>query len=256
MIPLPAITAWSTTHPWPTPDQVEQDLLLARAICAIATDPYLGDELTFRGGTALHKLHLDHSYRYSEDLDYVRSTGGGVGRVLDALKDVGRALGFTVKSTLGEHPKVFWRTASEAGNPLRIKIEINTHERSPAMPVAHVRHQVASSWWDGEADIRTFQIEELIATKIRALFQRSKGRDLYDIWLALTVAEVDPERVVAAFAPYRPDGYTSARAVTNLEAKLAERNFRGDLDLLAIESGSYDIDAAAALVVGRLISLV
>lgn len=68
MIPADAITAWSVTHPWPTREQVEQDLLLSRAICAIARDDYLGDELVFRGGTALHKLHLDPPVRYSEDL--------------------------------------------------------------------------------------------------------------------------------------------------------------------------------------------
>jgi len=68
------ITAWATEHPWPTRTQVEQDLLLSRAICEISNHSYLGDELAFRGGTALHKLHTARPYRYSEDLDYVRST--------------------------------------------------------------------------------------------------------------------------------------------------------------------------------------
>ena len=70
MIPYDAITAWGVAHPWPTREQVEQDLLLSRAICAIATDPYLGQELVFRGGTAFHKLFLPEPHRYSEDLDY------------------------------------------------------------------------------------------------------------------------------------------------------------------------------------------
>ena len=78
MIPRDAITAWGVDHRWPLRDQVEQDLLLSRAICAIAEDPYLSGELVFRGGTALHKLHLDRPYRYSEDLDYVRRTAGGI----------------------------------------------------------------------------------------------------------------------------------------------------------------------------------
>lgn len=70
VIPAGAVTAWSVDHPWPTREQVEQELLLSRAICAIANDDYLGGELAFRGGTALHKLHLPESWRYSEDLDY------------------------------------------------------------------------------------------------------------------------------------------------------------------------------------------
>ena len=64
MIPYDAVTAWGVGHPWPTREQVEQDLLLSRAICAIAADPYLGEELVFRGGTALHKLLLTEPLRY------------------------------------------------------------------------------------------------------------------------------------------------------------------------------------------------
>ncbi len=58
MIPYDSITAWSVTHPWPTREQVEQDLLLSQALCEIFKDPLLSGELVFRGGTALHKLYL------------------------------------------------------------------------------------------------------------------------------------------------------------------------------------------------------
>jgi predicted nucleotidyltransferase component of viral defense system len=70
MIPDAAITHRSVDAPWPTRTQVEQDLLLSRLICEISADPYLGDELVFRGGTCFHKLHLSPARRYSEDLDY------------------------------------------------------------------------------------------------------------------------------------------------------------------------------------------
>lgn len=61
---------------------------------------------------------------------------------------------------------------------------------------------------------------ELVATKIRALFQRSKGRDLFDLWLAITRLGVTPADLVACFGPYRPDGYTARRAEQNLREKL------------------------------------
>ncbi|HEY5249584.1 MAG TPA: hypothetical protein VIJ15_14160 [Dermatophilaceae bacterium] len=64
MIPANDITAWAYGAPWPTPDQVEQDLLLSPLICLIAGDDYLGDELVFRGGTCLHKLYLHPGRRY------------------------------------------------------------------------------------------------------------------------------------------------------------------------------------------------
>lgn len=78
VIPRAAITAWGTSVGWATDEQVEQDLLLSRLIIELATDPYLGEELVFRGGTCLHKLYADKPYRYSEDLDFVRRTGGGI----------------------------------------------------------------------------------------------------------------------------------------------------------------------------------
>ncbi|MDR2620486.1 MAG: nucleotidyl transferase AbiEii/AbiGii toxin family protein [Propionibacteriaceae bacterium] len=255
MLSLNDIAAWGITHPWASADQIEQDLLLSRAICAVATDPYLGQELVFRGGTALHKLHLPQPLRYSEDLDYVRTTSGGIGELTGTLLDLGRTLGFDVRSRISEHPKVFWRTTSQTGTLLRIKIEVNTHERSPALPVVERYFQVVSPWWAGEAAVRTFQLPELIATKLRALYQRSKGRDLFDLWLALTQTSLEPTQVLSAFAPYRPYGYTTKTAIANLQAKLATPDFRHDSDELAIQSSPrYDPDEAAALVINSLLS--
>lgn len=85
MIPRASVTAWALEHPWPQADQVEQDLLLARAMCEIANDPHLGPELAMRGGTALHKLFFPKPLRYSEDLDYVRRSSGPIGPILDLL---------------------------------------------------------------------------------------------------------------------------------------------------------------------------
>lgn len=254
MIPYDTITAWGLQRPWPTREQLEQDLLLSRAICAIASDPYLGQELVFRGGTALHKLHLDVPLRYSEDLDYVRTSGAGIKQLTQALTGLGEDLGFTVRTRIGQHPKVYWRTTAQTGVPLRIKIEVNTHERSPAL--AHLRHthSVSSRWWTGEATVLTFQPAELVATKIRALYQRSKGRDLFDLWLALTQVGLEPSEILAAFAPYRPEGLTAARARANLMTKLADRSFRADLEPLvtAVPDG-YDIETAAALISASLL---
>ena len=119
MLSVNDIAAWGITHPWASADQVEQDLLLSRAICAIAANDYLGGELVFRGGTALHKLHLLSPLRYSEDLDYVRTTGGGIRRLTEELLGLGRGLGFDVGSRMSEQPKFYWRTTSQAGTNQR-----------------------------------------------------------------------------------------------------------------------------------------
>lgn len=254
MIPADAITAWGVNREWPTREQVEQDLLLSRAICAISQDPYLGSELVFRGGTALHKIHLGRAYRYSEDLDYVRKSATGIAPLTRALTGLGESLGFQVRTRVTEHPKILWRTTAETGLPLRIKIEVNTHERSPALPAILKEHRVASSWWSGSAPVLTFQPVELVATKIRALYQRSKGRDLFDLWLALDHLELDPLSILAAFAPYRPVGLTAARAQTNLRRKLDDPSFRDDLDpLINRWPDRYHIDSAADLISSELL---
>ena len=80
--------------------------------------------------------------------------------------------------------------------------------------------------------VPTFQPAELVATKIRALYQRSKGRDLFDLWLALDQLGVDPDEILAAFQPYRPDGMTAARALANLDRKVVDLTFQRDLDPL------------------------
>jgi predicted nucleotidyltransferase component of viral defense system len=255
VIPAANVTAWSLNTPWATPEQVEQDLLLSRAICEIARHPYLGEELTFRGGTAFHKLHLPAPLRYSEDLDYVRSTSGGIRTLTGALSEVGQTLGFEVSTRISAHPKVYWRTTAASGAPLRLKIEVNTHERSPALPLTTVTYSVDSPWWSGRAEIKTFQPAELVSTKLRALYQRNKGRDLFDLWLALTELRLPPEDILMAFEPYRPESYTSADAIANLTAKLRRADFRKDLDpLLRTWPVSYDVETAGALVVTQLLT--
>ncbi|BBC02383.1 transposase [Bradyrhizobium elkanii USDA 61] len=88
MIPAMNIVAWSQKAPWPEDRQVEQDLIISRALVEIFKDDYLKKELRFRGGTALNKLHFPSAYRYSEDIDLTRTTEGPVGPILDHLRAV------------------------------------------------------------------------------------------------------------------------------------------------------------------------
>ena len=76
MIPHDYITAWSRVAPWASQRQVEQHLIISRALVAIFSDSFLRGELRFRGGTALNKLHFPTPLRYSEDIDLVRTTAG------------------------------------------------------------------------------------------------------------------------------------------------------------------------------------
>ncbi|NOX30666.1 MAG: nucleotidyl transferase AbiEii/AbiGii toxin family protein [Actinobacteria bacterium] len=246
MISQAELAHWRQVVPWSEAGQVEQDLVLSRLIVEIARHPLLGSELVFRGGTCFHKLWLDRPWRYSEDLDYVRRTASGIGGVFDAIREVATAVGFTdIATQIGRHPKVRLRSTLVNGSRLQIKIEMNTFERSPARPTVTRRFAVESPWFTGNAVVPTFTIEEMTATKIRALFQRRKGRDLFDLWLAFEHGGATLSEVVDCFAPYRPDGWTAERALVNLTNKLNDEGFLHDLDALVQGNPpGYSITAA------------
>jgi Nucleotidyl transferase AbiEii toxin, Type IV TA system len=255
LIPQRDITKWASYAQWPSEEQVEQDLLLSRLIVEIANDPYLGEELVFRGGTCLHKLHLRPALRYSEDLDYVRRSGGGIGELLEALRAIGNRLDMKVGVDLSKYPKAKFKAPFESGTgTMRIKIEVNTYERSPALPLVRVPFSVESSWFTGSAAVQTFHPAELVSTKLRALYQRRKGRDLFDLWLALTQLAIPPDEILTSFGPYRPENYTAALAIANLELKVRDDLFCRDLNALVSRwPDGYDIGTAATLVVDRLL---
>lgn len=86
MIPRAFITEWSATAPWPTDEQIKQDLIISRALCEIYRDKFLSERLAFRGGTALHKLFLNPAPRYSEDIDLVQIHPEPIKPTIQALR--------------------------------------------------------------------------------------------------------------------------------------------------------------------------
>ena len=87
MIPRANINAWRKKAPWPDSAQVEQDLVLSRALVEMYQRPEIARGLAFRGGTALHKLFLQPPSRYSEDIDVVQRDPGPIGGLVNALRD-------------------------------------------------------------------------------------------------------------------------------------------------------------------------
>jgi predicted nucleotidyltransferase component of viral defense system len=257
VIDRPALIAWRSKAPWPNPVQIEQDLLLSRLMIEIARDETLGPELAMRGGTCLNKLHLPTALHYSEDLDYVRSTHTGIKPYTQALAEIADRVGLTVsgRQRSGQMVHVYFDAEPTEGiGRIRIKIEMNIAETESFRPRSTVRYGVETSWWSGEADIPTFQTSELLATKLRALYQRSKGRDLFDLWLGLTVLKADPEEIVAGLYHYmRNATFSFPELRVNLVAKLASASFRRDLDALTTDiPAEYDPDTAANLVMREL----
>lgn len=206
MIQRAHITAWRSAAPWATDAQIEQDLVICRALVEIYADPMLARALAFRGGTALHKLFLTPPSRYSEDIDLVRVGAGPAGDIMSVLRArLDPRLGPPRwKQTEGRITFVY-RFSSEIApiTPLKLKVEINTREIFSVLGHERRRFAVASPWFTGEADILTYRLEELLGTKLRALYQRRKGRDLFDLDLALRlVPTLDLALVVACCERY------------------------------------------------------
>jgi predicted nucleotidyltransferase component of viral defense system len=140
---------------------------------------------------------------------------------------------------------------------MRLKIEINSREHFSELGHTHHPFSVSSRWWSGTADVTSFELDELLGTKLRALFQRKKGRDLFDLWFAIDRKASSPERIVACFNRYmRESGVRVTRAVfeENLAKKLTDSVFRADMTPLLRPELSWDIDRAGDTVKKELIA--
>lgn len=262
MIERDFIVAWRQHAPWPTDAQVEQDLVLSRALVEMFNHPLLSRELAFRGGTALHKLFLPKPARYSEDIDLVQVAQAPIGPVMTALRETLDPWLGKPKRTQGEGRMAFlYRFESELPPivPLRLKIEINTREHFAVFGYETRTHQVESGWFRGTAEVRSYRFEELLGTKLRALYQRKKGRDLFDLGVVLENDAIDTSALVTCFEEYMTRGghaVSRAQFEENLLNKLATPDFTADLPIiLAADALSrFDVQRAGELVLRRLVA--
>jgi predicted nucleotidyltransferase component of viral defense system len=252
VIPLDYITEWRAEAPWAMTSQVEQDLMLSRALVDMFTESNIRESLAFRGGTALYKLHIRPAARYSEDLDLVQVDAGPIGGVIDDIRRVLDPWLGPPKRTAHEGRVILlYRTEAEGlpAVPMRLKVEINSREHFSVFGYQRRRLVMQSRWFTGAADVTTFELDELLGTKLRALYQRKKGRDLFDLFTASRRATVDLTRVVTCFNRYlEHDGLRVSRAEfeMNLHEKLTDSTFLGDVGALITRASDWDADAAAA----------
>jgi predicted nucleotidyltransferase component of viral defense system len=247
---------------------------------AIFSDPFLSGQVAMRGGTVLHKVHLAPAARYSEDIDLVL-----VGdRPEDHIK---KALRRVLEPILGKPSIDIFDTVRLAvrnwfkpsrvirqeykyrptmpGQPEgKIKIEVNCTERQPFYAVVDLPYEPPVKELASAVTLRSYDLDEMIGTKMRALLQRDQGRDLFDLWWALTAPipkvahRLDPQRAVAAFVDYmHREGtvVTFAEYVEELEKKQRMPKFRSDMDaMLRIGLPSYNVDIAAKAVGEQLLA--
>ena len=260
MIPKDFVSEWRAEAPWAADRQVEQDLVISRTLVELFSRPAIAGALAFRGGTALYKLHLRPAARYSEDIDLVQTEARPIGPVLDAIHSAldGWLGNPQWKQTEGR-VTLTYRFDSEDIPSARskVKVEINSREHFTALGLRTHRFEVGSRWFSGSADLRTYELDELLATKLRALYQRRKGRDLFDLALALGRGRASPNRIVEVFARYMTEGgarVTRAMFERNLAEKRGDSIFTADMTPLLAAGTNWDFDAAYDLVRRELLS--
>lgn len=258
MIPEIYVEEWRGVSGWQQLGQNEQDLIICRALIDLFGNDHIKNALVFRGGTALNKLFIKPAARYSEDIDFVQKNSEPIGNTIDAIKEVlAPWLGLPKWKITRRGAKLFYKYESIDQLPAKLKIEINTTEHFQVLPLRSEKFDVRSKWFSGTADIVTYEIDELIGTKLRALYQRRKGRDLFDLWYVVSHGMVNLDRVVNVFCRYCANDGVSiscAEFIKNLELKKDDQDFRLDMNFLMPEHHDWHFESAYEYVMENVIS--
>jgi len=260
MIPQQYITEWSEIAPWKANEQVELDLIICRSLVELFSDEIIAEKLAFRGGTALHKLFLEPQPRYSEDIDLVQISAEPFGPSIDKIRKLLSFLGEPKIKQKDRNTTMIFNFESEIQpvQVLKLKVETNCREHFSVFNLKEKIFKVNSPWFNGECNITTYEVEELLGTKLRALYQRKKGRDLYDLFKALkTNDSLSKEKIIQVFQHYMKHEVTGipskASYLKNLEDKMNDPEFLGDTTALLRPDETYDPIEGFTLVKKELI---
>ncbi|MBN1684340.1 MAG: nucleotidyl transferase AbiEii/AbiGii toxin family protein [Gammaproteobacteria bacterium] len=257
MISKSHIDHWRQYAPWSSSSMVEQDLIISKALVNMYQHQKIQNSLLFRGGTALNKLYIQPSARYSEDIDFVQIIAEPIGETIDAIRSMLDAwLGTPKRKMTARSAKLIYKYRTIDNVIAKLKVEINTTEHFYVLKPINYSFKVDSRWFNDEAIIRTYHIDELMATKIRALYQRSKGRDLFDIWHAVTHDLFELENslnILGKYNNYNQENITRAMFEQNFFEKQQDINFRNDTTGLLPVDYNWNYDIACELVWNKVV---
>lgn len=263
MIPRAFIQEWSNVAPWVNERQIEQDLIISRALCDLFSSAKLSGKIAFRGGTAINKLVFVQALRYSEDIDLIQTQEEPIKGTIEAIQE---ALSWLGKFNIDQrrdtsHLEFKFSPESTPDSPMKLKLEINTREHTNLLGLRKYSFSLENGWFNSKAEIISFEPEELFGTKLRALLQRRKNRDLFDLSEGLKQLSLEPNKLIDCFHHYlSAQGMTITRAMA--EQRMLEK-LKGSLvedisPLLPAGNSFSDEDAIEAFnrVWTQLISLI
>lgn len=258
MIPESFIENWRSTVQWQMLAMVEQDLIISRVLVSLYNDPIIKNNLVFRGGTALNKLFLNPPARYSEDIDFVQKNAEPIGTTIDAIREALKPwLGEPKRKITERSAKLVYQYQSVDGLPAKLKIEINTTEHFQVLPLRFQPFSLDSPWFKGECVIATYELEELMATKLRALYQRRKGRDLFDLWYVFKQMTINKKQVLEIFqnyCVYNNIMISKELFLENMKLKRLNKDFQIDMNVLLPHHIEWNFEEAFDFVVTHIIS--
>jgi predicted nucleotidyltransferase component of viral defense system len=259
MLPRRYIEEWKEFAPWSEDGQVEQDLIIEKALLQLFSNQFIKERLAFRGGTALHKLFLKPQVRYSEDIDLVQINAEPIKDTISAIRKQLSFLGKPVVKQKANNNTLVYRFKSEIPPVinLRLKIEINCREHFSVLGYNEIEHTINNTWANGSCKLISFEKEEMLGTKLRALYQRKKGRDLYDLYHALSNLKLDNQKLIQCYREYMAFSVdkppTQKQFIMNMEGKLEDPDFEGDIYALLRPGVQYDQRKAYELIRTELI---
>jgi len=158
-------------------------------------------KMALKGGTGIRKVYIE-DYRFSDDLDFTLLEGYEEetiqGKLLRGIKIARResGIGFeesiAFKETLnGYEATVYFRIIRPSGAPLKIKIDLTKRENEPILLPLEKRKVIHPYSDECSAEVLVYSLEEIFAEKVCSLFQRTRPRDLYDVWTLKNIVELE-----------------------------------------------------------------
>ena len=177
-------------------DVVEKDYVLGWVLWGVGTDPLLQRTWVFKGGTCLKKCFIE-TYRFSEDLDFTVLDDGpiesnevleAISRVLDRVNQES-GIDFSLRPPVyrrrprgrSAEMRVYYRGPRNAPGPASIKFDLTNDEIVVRPPVLRAVGHNYPDALPPPGEVRCYSFEEVFAEKLRAMGERSRPRDLYDV---------------------------------------------------------------------------
>jgi predicted nucleotidyltransferase component of viral defense system len=194
---------------------VEKDYALGWFLAGIAAHPVIGPRWVFKGGTCLKKCYFE-TYRFSEDLDFTLQDADHLDEqfLAEVFEEIGdwvyESCGLqlppeTRKFEVFTNPRgsqsaqgrVGYRgPLGRAGDPPRIKLDLATDEILVLTPVERPVHHPYTDLPPEGIQVLSYSFEEVFAEKMRALAERQRPRDLYDVVHLYRRQDLQPDRAL------------------------------------------------------------